>query len=330
MTIFYPDISSHESGISVAGASAVCCKVTEGTTYLNPYYAQTKADAAQRGVFFFAYHFLHQGSAAAQAQWAHSQAGSVPLMVDFEPTAGSSPTLADATAFIDTYRSLGGICELVYLPHWYWQSDLTLLAARAQARSSSGPLIVNYRSNRAHALLDEVALMGSPSLAPLVSRGMKLVSSDYTAYSDTGPGWAPYGGMTPSVWQYTDAQPFNGQQVDFNAFKGTVVQLMSVAGIPLAPVVTGLKWAVTDTFAEKGYQTGGLTWDEVPGAGYQGEIFDVATKARVLVFQTGVNSVQDVSLTWDTEYNCHVRVHPTPEWPDPPWSQTAYVTTPEP
>jgi hypothetical protein len=66
---------------------------------------------------------------------------------------------------------------------------------------------------------------GAPSLAPLIQRRIVLVSSDYTAYSDDGPGWEPYGGMRPGIWQWSDAAHMNGRLVDRNAFKGTVAQL---------------------------------------------------------------------------------------------------------
>jgi hypothetical protein len=62
-----------------------------------------------------------------------------------------------------------------------------------------------------------------------------LVSSYYTTYSDNGPGWAAYGGATPTVWQYTDALPYNGASCDFNAFKGTVEQFRQLVygtGVP--------------------------------------------------------------------------------------------------
>ena len=188
MTIYYPDISSYQAGIDLKGALAVAVKGTEGTSYLNPDYARAKSDAAANGTFFFAYHFLRQGPAAAQAAWSHSQVGKTPLMLDVEVTGTSTPTLADATAFVDAYRKLGGIVYLVYLPRWYWQANL-----------------------------------GSPSLAPLSTRGLLLVSSSYTSYTDadSGIGWQPYGGMTPIVWQYTDALVFNGIPVDFNAFRGS-------------------------------------------------------------------------------------------------------------
>src|SRR5215469_5895839 len=211
VTLFYPDISSHNSGISLAGVPAVCCKSTQGRGYLNPDYARAKADAEANGVFFFAYHFLEQGNAAAQAAWCYKNTGNTPLMLDFEPwPAGNSfPTLLDAAAFVAAYRDLGGIIHLIYFPHWYWQN------------------------------------LGSPCLNHMAANGLYLVSSNYPGfYSDSGPGWAPYGGMAPAIWQYTSSQRFGGQLVDFNAFKGTLADLKSVVttGDLIAPKV---KLAVT-------------------------------------------------------------------------------------
>jgi GH25 family lysozyme M1 (1,4-beta-N-acetylmuramidase) len=196
MTIYYPDISGYNAGISLAGAPAVCIKVTEGASFANPDYFSALGRAHDAGAYPFAYHFLHQGNATGQASWAHQHAGSTPLMLDFEPTGASNPLVSDATAFIDEYRKLGGVIHLNYFPHWYWQQ------------------------------------IGSPSMQPFLSRNVFLVSSDYTAYTDepTGAGWQPYGGQYPSIWQYTDTQQFNGQTVDFNAYRGTLDQLKAMVG----------------------------------------------------------------------------------------------------
>jgi lysozyme len=196
MTIYYPDISSYNTGVGLNGAPAVCIKVTEGTSYVNPDYSAALGRAHSAGAYPFAYHFLRQGNAAAQASWAHQHAGSTPLMLDFEPTGNSHPQVGDATAFIDEYRKLGGIIHLNYFPHWYWQQ------------------------------------IGSPSLQPFVSRNLFLVSSAYTAYTDEprGVGWLPYGGQHPSIWQFTSSQPFNGQNLDFNAYRGSLDQLKAMVG----------------------------------------------------------------------------------------------------
>src|SRR5258708_35210583 len=109
-------------------------------------------------------------------------------MLDVEVTGTSTPTLADATAFVDAYRRLGGIVYLVYLPRWYWQANL-----------------------------------GSPSLGPLSTRGLLLVSSSYSSYTDAGSGigWPPYGGLTPLGWRDTHATVVNGIAVGFNSFRGS-------------------------------------------------------------------------------------------------------------
>ena len=201
MTIFYPDVSSYQAGISFAGCVIAVAKATEGTGYVNSDYAKAKVRAAGAGAYFCAYHFLLAGDGAGQAQHAFATVGSdVPLMIDFEPeyTNGkisSAPQISDAVAFINEYRSLGGTTYLLYLPHWYWQGNL-----------------------------------GSASLAPVSDLNMLLVSSDYTTYSDTGPGWTAYGGMTPIIWQYTSSATLNGvKNVDMNAFKGTVADFQTAA-----------------------------------------------------------------------------------------------------
>ena len=164
-------------------------KATEGTDYTNPDYSPAKIRAKDAGAFFCAYHFLQEGNGAAQADHAFSVVGSTPLMLDVETETlngvTSNPTVTDVVNFVSQYRALGGIINLLYLPKWYW------------------------------------ADLGSPSLAPLIELGLLLVSSDYTSYSDSGPGWESYGGMTPVIWQYTDGATLNGVVgVDFNAYRG--------------------------------------------------------------------------------------------------------------
>lgn len=212
MTIYFPDISSFQGGISLSGALAVAVKLCEGTGYVNPYYASQALEAQRRKSFQLGYHFLHQGNGAAQGDFAHAHAGAVPMMVDAEPLTGldgtpnprsalvsdpemmrgvklsSAPSIADICAFTDEYRAKGGVLHWVYLPRWYWLE------------------------------------MGSPSLAPLAERGLLLWSSQYTSYTDagSGAGWQPYGGMTPQCWQYTASLSFGGiANVDFSAFRGS-------------------------------------------------------------------------------------------------------------
>jgi GH25 family lysozyme M1 (1,4-beta-N-acetylmuramidase) len=84
MTIFYPDVSSFQAGVSFSGAPIAMVKATEGTDYTNPDYGPAKIRAKDAGAFFCAYHFLQEGNGAAQADHAFSVAGSTPLMLDVE------------------------------------------------------------------------------------------------------------------------------------------------------------------------------------------------------------------------------------------------------
>src|SRR5271155_3104020 len=216
MTIFYPDVSDYQAGISFSGCVIAMVKATENNDYTNPDYAAAKVRAANAGAYFCAYHFLHAGNGAGQASYAHGVVGSgIPLMVDFEPayhsdgTIASAPQVSDAVDFINEYRALGGTVYLLYLPHWYWQGNL-----------------------------------GQASLSPVIGLGMLLVSSDYTGYSDTGPGWAAYGGMTPAIWQYTSTATLNGvSNVDMNAYQGTLADFE-------AQVSTGAPTGANPTLTE--------------------------------------------------------------------------------
>jgi peptidoglycan hydrolase-like protein with peptidoglycan-binding domain len=195
MTIHFPDLSPFQGGIALSGAPAALLKCTEGTGWsAGNWFTAALGRARAAGAFPMAYHFLHAGNAAGQAAWCNARDGGLPLMLDFEPSGSSRPGVGDAAGFIDAYRHGGGVCNLLYLPRWYWQQ------------------------------------IGSPSLKPFTDRKMALVASAYPgSYSDHGSGWSAYGGMDVTVWQWTDKHAFHGQNVDFNAYKGTLDQLKAIA-----------------------------------------------------------------------------------------------------
>jgi hypothetical protein len=203
----YPDIASYQTGISLAGQQAVCVKATEdgGNTqdrYQNPDYTRAMAEATRLGLVKMAYHFLRKDNPAGEADYAFSIIGhGVATMIDAE---ASQVNVADILAFHHEYRARGGLSRLVYLPRWYW-SDL-----------------------------------GEPDLSPLVSAGLGLVSSNYQSATDptNGPGWQPYGGMTPVISQFTNNGTVNGRFVDLNAFRGTVGQLHWYLYGPSEPLPT--------------------------------------------------------------------------------------------
>ncbi len=202
MTIFFPDLSKWdaERGITIQpGTVAVIARATLSTTYADWAYSNFKSQAAAVGAVFGAYHWLNDNQISAQASWCYQHVGpNTPLMIDAEDVAGNTGftrflTVSHIVEFTTAYRALGGTVHVVYLPHWYWQND-----------------------------------MGSPDLQPLADAGLVLVSSAYTEYSDTGPGWSAYGGMVPAIWQYTDALPYGLSSCDFNAFRGTINELSTL------------------------------------------------------------------------------------------------------
>lgn len=234
MTVFYPDISSYEEGLRIQpGTVAVVAKATEGTYYVDKFYDDFKAQSANVGAIFSGYHFLVTGSsAAAQAQAYWDKAGSTPCMLDVETTGSSEPSVDLVVAFMEALKGLGGRVWGVYFPQWYWGQ------------------------------------VGG-DLSRVTALGAVIVASSYRAYDDNAwPG--SYGGATPAVWQYTNAQSYGGQSVDFNAFKGTAAQLAAIINgddVNLSDPVTLPPFAM-QTFPDYGFQgpiTVGdlLTWTAV-------------------------------------------------------------------
>jgi Glycosyl hydrolases family 25 len=230
VTTFYPDVSHYQQGLSLAGASACMAKATEGASFKDPAYQSFKTQAGNLGIPFSAYHWVNTNDLGAQAANAFATVGpDVGLMWDAEASGATVPRLVELT---NRYRTLGGIVNLVYLPHWFWQNNL-----------------------------------GSPSLQPLVDAKLSLVSSNYTRYSETGPGWAPYGGMIPVIWQYSDNQILNGQPVDYNAFKGSVRQLAILfSGTPAPRKDDSMVIFCMDEATKKIYRCDGQICTLVPDA----------------------------------------------------------------
>jgi GH25 family lysozyme M1 (1,4-beta-N-acetylmuramidase) len=193
MTIFFPDLSHYKTGVDVSKYPALTTKATEGVTFVDSTYASYKAAAAKAGIPFLAYHFLKHGSISAQVAHVIDVIGrGQPLMLDVETANdGTVATLTDVYSFADQYAAAGGRVTLAYIPHWYWQNK--------------------WRG---------------PSMSGLTTRRIGLISSNYTSYSDSGPGWAAYGGVTPVIWQYTST--YGTQNLDMNAFKGTQAQLAAL------------------------------------------------------------------------------------------------------
>lgn len=199
MVLLFSDVSDYTAASWVMpGADEILiARATLSDSYSDPTYHKYRDMALNRGKVFVGYHWMNDPRPASQAHFCRDVVGNDPLMLDVEDMPGNTGydgpvTLGSIGKFITRYRSLGGICNLVYLPRWYW-----------------------------------VQHMGQVSLTYLNDLGLNLVSSRYVnVYSDNGPGWEPYGGMTPVQWQYISV-PGQG---DRNAYKGTVEQYRHMVG----------------------------------------------------------------------------------------------------
>jgi hypothetical protein len=198
MTIQFPDVSSYQAGLQIQpGTVFLWARATMNSNQVDSSYADFKSQAARLGVPFGAYHFLYAGNGSAQADHCFSVVGpNVPLFVDVESDGSSYPTTSDVNAFKDRYRALGGILRVQYYPKWYADSQGANLA-------STGLLTINA---------------GYPG-----------------GYSDSSSEWNSYDGITPFQWQYSDNQSYGGKPVDFNAYKGSLAEYLTVISYPVAP-----------------------------------------------------------------------------------------------
>jgi hypothetical protein len=226
---FVVDIASYQKGYRVAQstAAAVFAKATEGSTYVNPEYVGYPATAsapafegwqaeaiANTAKPFGWYHFLSSAPAADQVANTkrHVDARFVG-MVDIEPEGKFKPTLAEAFAYIDAAKAAGLTVRFAYLPRWHWIQ------------------------------------LGKPDLSGFTERGVHLISSAYPGGSgspadiyvagkgDAGEGWAEYGNVTPTLWQFTNAATDQGMKVDYSAFKGDAGALAAL--FEVKPVLSG-------------------------------------------------------------------------------------------
>lgn len=273
MTIYFPDVSWYNRGAKIQpGTVALIARATLSTSYADPSYADFKQQASNVGAFFVAYHWLNHGNVVQQAIWAHNHIGDTPLMIDAEDMPGNSGyngpiTVADLRTFTTAYRAAGGTVNLVYLPHWYWSGH-----------------------------------MGSPDLTPLVNAGLHLIASEYRPYSDNN--WpAAYGHMNPEEWQYTNALPYGGQAVDFNAYKGSIAEFISIAG-------TGKKMNMKGATVYQKASTGacvvcdGLVKVDIP------DIPTLERYATLITVAGGDATVRGVGdAEWDLLINSCVDIH---------------------
>lgn len=219
MPLFGVDISSNNSQLHLAslkpqGYSFVTARCVAAGNRRDASYPTFYAQAKAAGLQFAAYVFPWTGiSVANTAQVAADYIGdkSIPVMIDWENDGkgpgASVPSYAFAKSLFDALKAKGLNVRSIYTYRPYWQSQ------------------------GSHLFTD---------------RPWKLINANYggnpyttaaDAYpGDTSIGWAPYGGLTPTILQFGSEIKITGYNdtvithrdrggIDGNAFKGTLDQL---------------------------------------------------------------------------------------------------------
>jgi GH25 family lysozyme M1 (1,4-beta-N-acetylmuramidase) len=183
------DLSHHNptpnwAALKAGGIVGVILKATEGTSYVDPTFAQRRIDAEAAGLIVSSYHFYH-GNASAEMN--HYLTTVVPrtgerLVIDHEDSAASLKSLEDAVKYL---RNAVPDCEITVY---------------------SG-----------HLIKDQLGSKTSPVLAENTS----LWIAQYT--SAAAPSWPKQVWPAWSLWQFTDKATVPGisAPVDGNRFNGS-------------------------------------------------------------------------------------------------------------
>jgi GH25 family lysozyme M1 (1,4-beta-N-acetylmuramidase) len=216
-TIWGPDVSNYQHPYGTAinwqavrnqGARFAFVKISEGSSYVNPYGAKDLRDARAAGLYVAGYHFgrprLPLSTASSDARAFAARLGNVrepgylPPVLDIEVTGGLSA--ANVTAwtrtFLQTLQSATGRVPMIYSGNWFWRG-----------------------------------YMGNPK----GFSGYPVWAAQYSS-QDIGP--TLFGDFTYSTfWQYTDAAKVSGISggVDASFFHGTLDQLKSLAWVQYLP-----------------------------------------------------------------------------------------------
>ena len=218
--VFGLDVSHFQRGLSLAavrrqGYGFVIAKATQGQGVQDAEFHTFRKEAESLGMLFAAYHFLHSDSSArAQADNLAERLNgrtNIPIMIDCEPTKGSSPTLAHVRRFIAACEDRDLRVTILYLPRFHWQAlgrpklgaDLPPVMQALYGRNRGGP---------------------GPDLYP----------------GNESERWDPMGGSAPEMLQFGSRGRIAGfprLRVDVDAFRGTRRELADT-GMFLAPQPT--------------------------------------------------------------------------------------------
>jgi lysozyme len=280
-----PDVASyqHPQGAGInwhkvkkSGRSFAIVKATEGSSYVNPYFAKDYAAAGAAGLVRGSYHFARPArpivsTANAQAKEFAAQVGTVtsthtlPPALDLEVTGGlsSSQLVTWAQTFLLKMRALTGRTPMLYTYPFFWSSDVNDPSAFRRF-----PLwMASYGSTAPTASLWQYTSTGNV-------RGIKDPADLSQYVGATGPSWgkladgtrktawkraapaAPFGlsvtaggGQATVSWRPGDAGTSRVLHYVVTASSGN--HSTTVAGSSTSATVTGLDPSTSYTFTVK-------------------------------------------------------------------------------
>jgi GH25 family lysozyme M1 (1,4-beta-N-acetylmuramidase) len=230
VTVFTVDVSHHDwdrrggnldwRAVRAAGVQVACVRATYGDPagwYRSTrHFADMAGSARVAGLTVGGYHNLTRGdgpSIVRQVGWFKRELDAVGAewaMLDVERyselvTAGLWPRWDDVREFDDHWAAVDDRPLAVYLPHWNWSDYL----GKPDLRVLRGPLV--------------------SSRYPLGDTTADYASLYSLSGGDAGAGWAGYGNVTPTLWQFTSHGYVPGATgaTDCNAYRGTLSRLIS-------------------------------------------------------------------------------------------------------
>jgi hypothetical protein len=213
MPLFYPDASNVQwspnatfssqgqdallnflTAAKGEGMAGVVHKVSQGSDFTDVYWQACRHWCENNDMSWLGYHYVDMTNPIDQARNFVNNNGGQWAMLDFEQGSGN---ISQFWNVVNAFNNAGVSVSMTYVPRWYWEQ------------------------------------IGQPDLSYLTGNQITLVSSNYPtapfatagdiyngAGGATGPGWLPYGGCTPGVWQFTDQATIGGIRVDCNVYLG--------------------------------------------------------------------------------------------------------------
>jgi GH25 family lysozyme M1 (1,4-beta-N-acetylmuramidase) len=293
-----PDVSSfqHPNGakinwakVSKSGRDFAIVKATEGTTYVNPYFAKDYDAAGAAGLVRGSYHFARPAlpivsTATAQAKAFAGQVGTVtsartlPPALDLEVTGGlsSAQLVTWAQTFLLEMRKLTGRTPMLYTYPFFWADEVNdptafrrfpLWMASYGSTAPTASLWQYTDSGKVKGITDPADLsqyVGStgPSWATMADGTVKTSWKAAAPAAPYGLGVSPGGGMATVSWRPGDAGTSRVLHYVVTASSGQ--HSVTVSGAHTSATVTGLDPSTSYTFTVKATNKVGTSVRSLP------------------------------------------------------------------